>query len=356
MRKALAFAVVICTFAVTGAAQAASWDVALGEQARPPAGTPKGATLNGFFPGKLVVNAGDSVTFSSASFHTVTYTAGKPPAPLLLPDPTKGTYAALNDASGTPFPFGGLPKFIYNGGAFAPVGGKTISPGAPVSSGVLSPNGPKAPPAKATYTFPKAGVFKLLCNVHPGMKMTVTVKPAGSPVPLSSAQVTAKTLTDISGAWGKAKALAAQPVPKNTVYTGVGGAPTILGFLPQVLTVKAGTTVRFVNRSPSEVHNVVFGPGKYVEHFAKTTDLFPFGPNAKNQVSPVYLYGSEPKGGNSYDGTNHGNGFLATKLTAGSPVIPLPRADTVKFTKPGTYKYLCLIHGPDMSGTVKVKP
>ena len=138
-------------------AQAATWQVAAGEQARPPAGTPKGTTLDAFFPSKLVINAGDSVTFSSATFHTVTYTGGKAPAGLFIPDPAKGMYTGLNDAAGTPFYFNGLPKLIYNPAAFAPAGGKTITAGVPASSGVLSPDGPKAPPAKATYTFPKAG-------------------------------------------------------------------------------------------------------------------------------------------------------------------------------------------------------
>ena len=165
-------------------------------------------------------------------------------------------YSGLNDAAGTPFYFNGLPKLIYNPAAFAPAGGKTITAGVAASSGVLSPAGPKSPPAKVTYTFPKVGMFQLICNVHPGMKATVTVKPSGAPVPLSPTQVTAKALTETSAAWAKAKPLAAAPVPANTVYAGVGSTTAILGFFPRVLKVKAGTTVNFVNRSPSEVHNV----------------------------------------------------------------------------------------------------
>ena len=199
MRKSIGVAVAIAVFAITGAAQAANWQVAAGEQARPPAGTPKMTTLNSFFPGKLVINAGDSVTFSSASFHTVAYTAGQRPASLFIPDPAKGTYAGINDAAGEAFYFDGLPKFIYNGAAFAPAGGKTITAGVPASSGVLSPQGPKSPPAKVTYTFPKAGAFQLVCTVHPGMKVSVVVKPSGTPVPRSPAQVTAASLVgDVS--------------------------------------------------------------------------------------------------------------------------------------------------------------
>ena len=61
MRIAVVLMVMIGALAVSGVAQAATWQVAAGEQARPPAGTPKGTTLNAFFPSKLVINAGDSV-------------------------------------------------------------------------------------------------------------------------------------------------------------------------------------------------------------------------------------------------------------------------------------------------------
>ncbi len=356
MRTVLALAVVVGVLAGAGVAQAATWQVAVGEQARPPAGTPKGTTLDAFFPSRLVINAGDSVTFSSASFHTVTYTARKPPAGLFLPDPGGSTYADLNDAAGAPFYFNGLPKFIYNGGAFAPIGGKSITLGVPASSGVLSPPGPKAPPARATYAFPEAGVFQLICNVHAGMKIAVVVKPAGTTVPLSSAQVTAKELNDQAAAWSKAKVLAALPVPKNTVYMGVGSSTAILGFFPKLLTIKAGTSVRFISHSPTEVHDVAFGPLKYLQALNKKTDLFPFGPTAKNQVTPIFPFGSEPKGGYTFDGTNHGNGFFATPLASGSPLVPLPHTSTVTFTAPGKYKYICFLHGSDMAGTVIVTP
>jgi plastocyanin len=359
LRKVAVAGIAVCAFAVAGAAQAANWQVAVGEQGRPPAGTPKQATLDAFYPVKLVVNAGDNVTFSSATFHTATYLGKAKPPPLFMPDPAKTKYEGINDSTGQPFYFNGLPKFIYNGAAFGPMGGTTVDGTATVSSGILSPKTPKSPPAKATFTFPKAGTYRIVCNIHPGMLMNVVVKPAGSPVPLTPTQVKAQTLVDISGAWEKIKGedATAKP-PANTVYAGIGKGPTTLAFYPKVLTVKTGTTVKFVNKAPNEVHNEGFvtkAGQKWTEKFVSQVDLLPQGPNSPNQVGPYFVYGTEPKGKYQYDGTNHGNGFLATPLTAGFPA-PIPKVFSVTFTKPGTYHYICLIHGPDMSGNIVVTP
>ena len=351
--------------ALTGAAipahsnaAAATYTVFLGEQGAPPPAILKlklFGSINQFMPSKLVIAAGDSVTFSSGSFHTVTY--APKPLPLFMPDPAKGTYAGLKDAAGSPFYFDELGKVIYNGQAFAPFGPKTISGKTPVSSGGLSPRGPKSPPATATYAFPTAGTYKLFCTLHPGMKATVVVKPAGSAVPKTPDQVKAQALLQMSSGFeqGIALAKATKPAGPNTVVMGVGGKVSLFAYYPKVLKVKAGTTVNFVNKAPSEVHNIVFGPKKYLEQWGKTTDLMPQGPNSPNQVTPILPYGTDPKP-LGYDGAStHGNGFFATPLTAGAP-IGLPRSSKVTFTKPGTYKYFCWIHGPDMSGTITVTP
>jgi plastocyanin len=363
MKRVTIAVAMLASLVAAGQAGAANYKVFLGEQVPCgfakipgcPAGVPKGATLNQFLPGKVTIVAGDSITFSSATFHTVSY-APKPP-PLLLPDPAKAKYSGFNDAAGNPFWFNGQPKLIYNGEAFGPYGPKTVSGSTPTSSGALSPtgNGPNAKPATFTYTFPKAGTYKLFCSVHPGMTATVKVEAAGSKAPLSPTQVSAQALADTNAAWAQAKALAAaQKPPANEVNAGVGGKTTLLAYFPNNLEVKAGTTVTFVNKSPTELHNVVFGPKKYIQGLQKTTDLFPTGPNAPNQVAPVLALGSEPKGGYSYDGSNHGNGFLSTPVAAGDRKLGLPVAARVTFTKPGTYKYFCWIHGPDMGGTITV--
>ena len=354
MKRLVLVTTVVASFAFAGQAMAANkYAINLGQQGPSPAGVPKSAFLDVFLPSRVTINAGDSVTFSSATFHTVTY--APKPAPLLVPDPAKGTYDELLDASSSPFYFNALPKFIYNPGALGPYGPKTISGKTPTSSGVLSPPGRK--PVTATFSFPKPGVYHLFCQVHPGMRGTVVVKPAATPVPATPAQVQAQALVETAAAFAKAKAIAAAAKPHaNTVIMGIGGTSTLLGYFPARLSVKAGTTVTFANKAPSEVHNVTFGPKKYILALSKKIDLLPTGPGSPNQVAPLLIYGTEPKGQYNYDGTNHGNGFFATPLTAGSPAVPLPRASKVTFTAPGTYHYFCWIHGPDMSGTIVVTP
>ena len=142
------------------------------------------------------------------------------------------------------------------------------------------------------------------------------------------------------------------------MYVGIGGKTALLSFLPLKLTVKAGTTVNFVNKSPSEPHNVAFGPKKYIEGLMKKVDLFPMGPGKPNQAAPFFSYGSEPSA-YSYDGTNHGNGFLVTPLIDNQPSSPpngLAGASRITFTKAGKFHYFCLLHGPDMAGDVVVTP
>ena len=83
VRRVVVALTMLCALAAAGQAAAGNYKVFLGEQARPPAGTPKGATLDMFLPGKVTVKVGDSITFSSATFHTVSI--GGKPTPIFVP-------------------------------------------------------------------------------------------------------------------------------------------------------------------------------------------------------------------------------------------------------------------------------
>jgi plastocyanin len=350
LRKTLTLVVVLAALAVGGTAHAATWTVNAGELTKPPAGTPKGSTLNQFFPGRLQVNAGDKVTFKTLTFHTISYLGGKlQGAPGAIADPQKTLYEGITAADGAEFYFNGLTKFINNPAVFAPYGPKSFSGKTPANALLFSPNGKK--PGTVTYTFPKFGQYAVLCQIHPGMKMVVDVKAKGAQVQTPE-DVKGVQKVETDAAWAKAKAFANPTIPANTVYMGIGGKTTLLDFKPDVLRVKAGTTVNFVNKAPSEIHNVAFGPLKYMEKFSKETDLFPMGPGQPNQVTPVFVYGTDPTPYN-YDGTNHGNGFFVTPLRDGIPGA-LPNASRITFPQPGKYHYICFLHGPDMAGDIVV--
>ena len=116
---------------------------------------------------------------------------------------------------------------------------------------------------------------------------------------------------------------------------------TNLRFFPASITIKVGQTVRFVKtHDPTEPHTVTFGP-----------------------ESPDPLIQLLPSGGNAYDGTGTTNsGLLSTRRQfayfqlAGTPLTQVTTFD-VKFTKSGTYPYICELHDEiGMVGQVIVNP
>jgi len=357
MKKFVLAAIAGLALATAAPAGAATWQAWLGEPSAPPAGTPKGATLNEFFPRAIKIHVGDKIRYSTQNFHTASYLGSGAAGPPFMPDSAGGTYSGLNDSAGTPFWFNGLPKFIYNVQVFLPVGSDAVTPGSIHSTGAIAAS--DTGPGSATLSFPKAGTYKMFCLIHPGMEQTVTVKPKKKKVKVDT-KVTVRTriAKETTAGWARASAAANTPVPANTVFAGVdNGQTTLLAFLPATLTVPAGTTVNFTTMAPTEVHNEGFGPQPWIDGFMTQSDLFPLPPGSPNQAPPLFIFGSDPPGSYVYTGSNHGNGFLAPGLTDDQPGDPpngLPQTNRITFTKPGTYHYYCLLHGPDMSGDIVV--
>jgi plastocyanin len=354
MRKLLLVAVLGAAFVAAGPADGRTWTVWAGAPVNPPSDlTTSGPFLDTFYPKALQIRAGDKVTFKSKEFHTATFLGSTPIAqfPLLMPD-TTAHYSGIVDSLGMPFWFnGGPPKFIYNPQAFQGVGAARVADTEVHSS----PNFAFISNHQYTFTFPKAGTYKLICVVHPTvMKGTIVVKAKRAKV-LTKSKFAASTLRQLNQSWTQARALITRtPSEANTVFAGVGNVPTLLAFKPSTLTVPVGTTVTWVNDAPSEPHNIAFGDVSYNETLLQATDLFPAAVGAPNQVTPFVVLGSEPPGPYVYTGSNHGNGFLATPVLDQVAETPNPQSFGVKFTKAGTYHYICQIHGKDMSGDIVV--
>jgi plastocyanin len=353
MRRLLVIALVGSALAAAGPAHATTWVVWADAPSAPPADLKASMPfLDQFIPKKLQIHVGDKVTFKSKQFHTATFLGSTPQSemPLLMPDPTSH-YSGVVDALGVPFWFnGGPPKFIYNPQAFQPVGAPVVADAAVHSAG----NFVFLPKHQYTFRFTKAGTYKVVCLVHPGMEGTIVVKPKRTKIP-SRTKVAAAVLKQLSSSWKTARSLQSQePADPYTVYAGVGSATALMAFLPKTLTVPAGTTVTWVENSPSEVHNMTFGSESYVLPLIESLDQFPVAPGAPNQVNPFTVFGSEPPGPYIYTGSNHGNGFLATPTIDKDPNSPPPESFSVKFTKSGSYHYFCMIHGKEMSGDIVV--
>lgn len=123
-----------------------------------------------------------------------------------------------------------------------------------------------------------------------------------------------------------------------TVIAGGGtrdGTVFLNAYFPRTLEVGTGDTVRWQFEG---FHNVAFLGGT-----AMPPLVVPEGDGLL--LNPQVVF---PVGGSSYAGMGYVN--------SGTPPEPgKPHAYTLTFTKPGTYRYVCVIHGPGMGGTVVVK-
>ena len=74
----------------------------------------------------------------------------------------------------------------------------------------------------------------------------------------------------------------------------------------------------FVVKAPTEAHNVGLRAGQVHGQAHQADGSLPDrAPNSPNQVTPFFIYGSDPPG-TPYEGsTMHGNGFYATPLADG---------------------------------------
>jgi plastocyanin len=319
--------------------------------------TKTGSDVNAFFPNSVRVHVGDSVSFAPAGFHTLDLPpAGQGPVGLFAPTGKK--ILGLSDEAGNPFWFDGQNELGFDPRLLRSSYGKTLvkTPAARIESGLPLGNNLKP----VTVRFPKAGVYTYYCDLHPGMKGTVRVVSRRSPIP--SARVEAARIKhQVASALAVAKTLASSVKPAaNTVSMGADGKHNVhyFGFLPGNLTVPAGTTVRFAMPTNStEVHTATFGPSgtdaasfdsSYVGKIAATLE--------QPVPDPKALYPSDVPGPPvALSPALHGNGFWSTGALDGIAASPLPQANTVTFSTPGIYTYVCLIH-PFMKGRVTVTP
>jgi plastocyanin len=219
----------------------------------------------------------------------------------------------------------------------APTAKDTISrPGQFRSSGIMAPE-PDAvfPDAVSTYdlTFTKPGTYRYLCYLHgKAMSAVVKVRKAGAAYPHTQADYNAMATqaanADIEhglGLWADAMGAA----DSHHVFMGASDMRVLVNrFIAPRIVVKVGESVTFdMARNAFPVpHTVTFGP----------PPANPFAPTG--------------------DPTNFQGAALSSGVILPPGFGPPPSSFTVKFTKAGTYSYVCLLHaGMGMVGQVVVQ-
>jgi plastocyanin len=290
--------------------------------------------FQGFFPGEITINAGDSIWFDygMGGFHTVTF-SGSEVIPIILPDPEAAT------------PTAGPPAVMLNPQALLPSGGNVVDGSAVVNSGadVFLQGAP------IVFTFSTPGTYDYYCSPHSAvMKAKVIVQEAGAELPTDQAGYDALAAEQIEALRQEglaAKAEYAEPTSTarddgTTLWEfAVGAGPgqaRVMAILPEAFEIAVGDTIKFVIQSVNEPHTVSFiGAGE-----APPEDLMPgaFADGSpKFSINPLTFL---PQGGNVWSGTGWVNsGYMGIEAAG------LPMEWECTFDTEGEYTYYCVLHG-----------
>ncbi len=352
-----------------------------------PSAAPAGRfwTFNDFFPRTVTVRTGTDLQFINQGFHTFTVLpAGATPRPDwrtngVGKDDTDDSALNPNGTTKSEFNIPALlPTSFTCGSTPAPPcdfnGASTVSSGAPLG-------GPPGPFVVHVSAAP--GLYFFVCRVHAGMSGKLNVVAADAAVPSSAAvaaSVAKQVKHDLAGAWIADRKANRDAITQNkdgsrTLHVTAGisspdGKVALLEYFPRNLDAKPGDKVVFTPRSPNEPHTVTFPGDLFTEMVALcedgTTDV-PLGPpdfSCSGHPGPDEV---EFGGGNGVSvvtapdptGTVSDSGIIASHRLATS--IGVRSTDflntwtiSLAGAAPGTYTYVCQIHGAMMAGTVTV--
>ena len=117
-------------------------------------------------------------------------------------------------------------------------------------------------------------------------------------------------------------------------------------FLPGERSVTVGDTVTWLWNATEDPHTVTF-------HMPdEPPEFFLIEPQAAGP--PNLVFNPEavaPAGGNIYSGS----GFFSSGMLFGPSGPPGPTSYSLTFDTPGTFMYMCLVHGPLMRGSITVE-
>ena len=170
-------------------------------------------------------------------------------------------------------------------------------------------------------------------------------------IPLIAAGVVVASLAPTQASHASRSHVAAREITgaTATVLVGLGqlgvSQGSQLAFTPKYVDISVGDTVVFKDVDQLEPHTVTFGS---MAALTKMANGFITPVPQKNGPPQLVI---DPKGvtptmGSTYNGMGIAN----------SGIIPYGKSWKLTFTAPGTYHYICLVHGTSMAGVVTVHP
>ena len=268
-----------------------------------------GRSGNAFYPGRIAAHPGDTVVFTLTSPHTVTFNRpANTPLPALFP-PAGGT--TLN-AKGQFVNSGFDPAHFFPGITFTLTLGNSLPPGR----------------------------YAYICALHLFMHGVIDVVPADAALPKTDADIAAAASRQIARDLESASDAAERALDRAedrplTVFVGAGTRRvTNLRFFPASITVHVGQSITFrKTMDPTEPHTVTFGT-------APANDFAPAG-------GPPFTWdGTHPISTGAMLTQRQFDFYIASALGVPGAMTTA----TIKFTKAGTFKYICAIH--DEAGMV----
>jgi plastocyanin len=365
--RAAGVAALVAAIAVPATADARTKTVEVGPFTRPAqqAFQASGGDANAFFRRQVTIRRGDSVRWDINGFHTVTFVPrGETPPGLVTPD-AANPVAGFNNEAGSAFWFNGQPRLTFNPLVANPQGGRRFSRNGLHNSGLPLQEGPPEP---YRLRFRRKGTFRYLCIVHSGMRGTVKVVGRRGQVPLArkDRRQARREQQNMLRTTQRRASGAGLPALQNTLQAGNDDrrGTAIFKYFPANASFHVGdaVTLRMPPRS-TEVHTFTFGPtnGRNAYNDLLATNFIL--PTTVAGGPPVFVlepraaYPSERPGAAPapYSATTNGNGFFNTGVLDSDPNTPMPSGMQVRFTGPGTFTYICLIH-PFMRDRLTVAP
>lgn len=290
-----------------------------------------------YAPGTLKVHRGDTITWLDQGFHNIHVGETKPTDLIIAPPVDGKPLPQFNPAIA--FPSGPKSGEKYTGGE--------ANSGAPLTADFV-------PVYSLVIDVAPGTTFAVMCDIHPGMAMSVTVVDDSEAIPSPY-----DVIVQASGEFGASVAASTDASAKAFDASGKmmessnGKAVVQLGndvgraatnqFFPYTTVIKAGDSVTWkFGDGAIEPHNIMAAQLNNLEDFAPMPQkngppIIAVGP----ALAPMTKDGDTVKAGGAFDA-----GLL----------LPVPGqlpTFTLTFADPGVYPYLCHIH-PGMTGVIVV--